>query len=182
MEEVSKLSTRNVVTLDPAPAKTENSDSIGVCINFVDKENKWNLVAYRIKFDAYELINLLFKIAAEYPVECFGIEKGMYHDVLKPFLDKEMRLRNKFLTVRELDHQQRNKQLRIKGLQPRYEAKAIFHIKDQCNDLEEELLRFPKAVHDDVSDAVAYQNQIAPNRLEHLYPQHTPRQKSQVAL
>lgn len=182
MEEITKLSTRNVVTLDPAPAKTENSDSIGVCINFVDKENKWNLIAYRIKFDAYELINLMFKIASDYPIEAFGIEKGMYNDVLKPFLDKEMRTRNKFLIVKELDHQQRNKQLRIKGLQPRYEAKAIFHIADQCNDLEEELLRFPKATHDDVSDAVAYQNQIAPNRIENRFIRSSPREKSQVAL
>lgn len=173
MEEVSKTSTRNVVTIDPAPGKTENADSIGICINFVDKENKWNLIAYRIKFDAYELINLMFKIASDYPIEAFGIEKGMYKDVIKPFLDKEMRLRNKFLTIRELDHQQRNKQLRIKGLQPRYEVGAIYHIEGQCADLEEELLHFPKAAHDDVSDAVAYQNQIAPNRIEHLIARHS---------
>src|SRR3990167_5894863 len=90
LEELTKLNTRNIVTIDPAPAKTENADSIGVCINFVDKENKWNLIAYRIKFDAYQLINLMFKLASDYPIEAFGIEKGMYKDVLKPFLDKEM--------------------------------------------------------------------------------------------
>jgi len=161
LEEVLKLRTRVFVTLDPAPGKTENADSIGVCINFVDSENFWNLIAYRIKFDAAQLIKLLFKIDSEYSIEAFGIEKGMYKDVLKPFLDKEMLDRNRFLTIIELDHQQKNKQLRIKGLQPRYEAKGVFHIEGMCQDLEEELLRFPKAVHDDVSDATAYQNQMA---------------------
>lgn len=161
LEDVLRLSTRCFVTIDPAPGKTEAADSIGVCINFVDSENKWNLIAYRIKFDSAELIKLLFKLAADYPVEAFGIEKGMYKDVLKPFLDEEMRKRNKFLTIIELDHQQRNKHLRIKGLQPRYEAHSVYHIEGLCDDLEEELLRFPKAEHDDVSDATAYQSQIA---------------------
>ena len=180
LQEVVRLDTRAFVTLDPAPGKTESSDFIGVCINFVDRQNKWNLIAYRIKFDAYELINHMFKIGSDYHVEAFGIEKGMYKDVLKPFLDKEMRTRNKFLTIRELDHQQKNKQLRIHGLQPRYEARSIFHIEGQCGDLEEELLRFPKAAKDDVSDATAYQSQIAPNRMHVV--NSLPRQKSNIAL
>ena len=182
MEEVARLNTRAFVTIDPAPGKTESADFIGICINFIDKENRWNLIAYRIKFDAYELINLMFKIASDYHIEAFGIEKGMYKDVIKPFLDKEMRQRNKFLSIKELDHQQKNKQLRIKGLQPRYEAKGIFHIEGQCSDLEEELLRFPKATKDDVSDAVAYQNQIAPNRVDYKYQQAQQRQKKNVGI
>ena len=161
LDEVLRLSTRGFVTIDPAPAKTEQSDYIGVCLNLVDSEGMWNLIAYRIKFDAYELIKLFFKIDSEYHIESFGIEKGIYKDVIKPFLDREMAQRGRFLTVKELDHGQKNKHLRIKGLQPRYEAGVIFHIEGLCNDLEEELLRFPKAVKDDVSDAVAYQSQIA---------------------
>ncbi len=159
--EVLRLDTRAFVTLDPAPGKTEAADSIGVCINFVDSENKWNLIAYKIKFDAASLIKHIFKIDADYNIESFGIEKGLYTDVLKPFLDEEMHKRNRFLTIIELDHQHKNKHLRIKGLQPRYEAGAIFHIEGLCKDLEDELIRFPKAAHDDVSDATAYQSQVA---------------------
>ena len=181
LEEVLRLNTRIFVTIDPAPGKTEAADFIGICINFIDKENHWNLIAYRIKFDAYELIKLLFKINNDYHVESFGIEKGLYKDVLKPFLDKEMRERNKFLIIKELDHEQKNKQLRIQGLQPRYEAKGIFHIQGQCNDLEEELLRFPKAAHDDVSDATAYQSKIAANRNEHLI-NSLPRKRENIAV
>lgn len=161
LDEVQKLETRGFVTIDPAPGKSERADSIGVCINFVDDQNKWNLIAYRIKFDAAELIKLLFKIDQDYFIESFGIEKGMYKDVLKPFLDAEMAKRNRFLTIVELDHQQASKHSRIKGLQPRYEAKAIYHIEGMTKDLEGELLRFPKAPHDDVSDATAYQSKIA---------------------
>lgn len=161
LDEVMRLKTRCFVTIDPAPGKTENADFIGICINFVDVEGFWNLMAYRIKFDAYELIKMFFKLNSDYHVEKFGIEKGLYKDVLKPFLDREMISRGKFLTVEELDHEQRNKHLRIKGLQPRYEAGGIFHIDGYCADLEEELIRFPKAAKDDVSDATAYQSKLA---------------------
>lgn len=160
-EELEHLQTRCFVTIDPAPGKSESSDFIGVCINWVDNQNFWNLKAYRIKFDAPQLINLLFKIYSETRFEKVGIEKGMYKDVLKPFLDQEMLKRNIFFMVEELDHGQRAKELRIRGLTPRYEAGQIFHLKGYCEDLEAELLRFPKSAHDDVSDAVAYQLQIA---------------------
>lgn len=161
IEELEHLETRCFVTIDPAPGKHESSDFIGVCINWVDTANHWNLKAYRIKFDAMQLINLLFKLYAETHFEVVGIEKGMYKDVIKPFLDAEMIKRGIFFTVRELDHGQRSKELRIRGLQPRYEAGQIWHLKGYCDDLESELLRFPKAVHDDVSDAAAYQLQLA---------------------
>lgn len=161
VEELEPLNTRCFVTIDPAPGKHESSDFIGVCINWVDQENKWNLKAYRIKFDAAQLINLLFKLYADTHFEIVGIEKGMYHDVLKPFLDAEMMKRNVFFSVRELDHGQRSKELRIRGLTPRYEAGQIFHLRGYCDDLEQELMRFPKAAHDDVSDAVGYQLQVA---------------------
>lgn len=182
LEQVLQMNTRNVVTLDPAPGKTEDADFIGVCINFVNPDNFWHFIAYRVKFDAYELIRLMFKIDSDYKIDAFGIEKGLYKDVLKPFLDKEMRERNKFLTIKELDHGQQNKQLRIRSLQPRYEARGIYHIEKMCNDLEEELLRFPKAAHDDVSDAAAYQSQIAPYRKEAPRSRHGERQRTQTAL
>lgn len=161
LEEVMKLETRCFVTIDPAPGKTENADSIGVTINFVDREGFWNLIAYRIKFNAKALIDLLFKLQEDWNVEAFGIEKGMYKDVLAPFLEAEMLKRQKWFRIVELDHEQKSKQLRIRGLQPLYEAKSIFHIEGMCDDLEEELLRFPKAAHDDVSDSTAYQAKIA---------------------
>lgn len=159
--ELEGRATRCFVTLDPAPGKSEKSDYVGVCVNWVDAENMWNLKAYQVKFDSAQMINLLFKLYSETHFEKVGIEQGMYTDVLKPFLDQEMVKRGIFFDVEELKHEQRSKELRIRGLSPRYNAHQIFHLKGYCNDLEQQLLRFPKSVHDDVMDAVAYQSQIA---------------------
>ena len=51
-------------------------------------------------------------------------------------------------------------------MEPRYSRKGIYHLTvggvNQCMDLEEELLSFPKSPNDDTSDSAAYQVELAP--------------------
>lgn len=108
-----------------------------------------------------ELIDDLFSIYDMFRIEVIGIEKTIYLQAIKPFLDDEMRKRNKFLNIVELQHNQTAKETRIRALLPRYESRSIFHIKGQCGDLEEEEVNFPQGVHDDVLDATAYQVQVS---------------------
>ncbi len=159
--EVEKLNTRKFLTIDTAISQKASADFTGLCENWVDGENKWNLKAWRMKINPKELIDLLFTLYASRKYEKIGIEKTVYLDAIKPFLDEEMRKRNVFLPIVELLHNQTRKETRIRGLIPRYESTSIFHIKGECSDLEEEALRFPKGVHDDVLDATAYQLQLA---------------------
>jgi len=166
-EEVERKNTRCFITIDPAPAKTVESDYIGVCENYVDENNNWNLKAYHVKENPSSLIDLFFHLKKTTKFEKIGIEQGTYQDVLKPFLDEEMRKRNIYFEVVELKHQQTRKELRIRGLLPRYKAGTIYHIKGECEDLENEAIVFPSGEHDDVIDATAYQTQIA----EKPYPQ-----------
>lgn len=68
----------------------------------------------------------------------------------KAYPDSEMRRRNRFLPLMELSHRPTAKQTRIQqALEPRYNRKSIFHLtvagENQCIDLEEELLSFPKS-------------------------------------
>lgn len=159
--EVSRLETRNWLTLDPASAMRGDSDSIGATLNFVDREKKWNFMCWKLRMNAPELINFLFKIHTDYGFEKVGIEEGVYQQVIKPFLDKEMRMRQHYFEVVELKHDQKAKELRIRGLIPYYSSGTIFHIEGTCTDLVEEAVRFPKGAHDDVLDSAAYQVQLA---------------------
>lgn len=160
-EEVERLNTRRFLTIDTAISEKASSDYTGLCDNSVDADNFWNLKAWRMKINPKELIDLLFTLHRDRQYEKIGIEKTIYLDTLKPFLAEEQRKRNIFLPIVELKHKQINKELRIRGLIPRYQNGAIFHIKNECKDLEEEMLRFPKGVNDDVLDATAYQLQLA---------------------
>jgi hypothetical protein len=159
--EVDRLNTRNFLTIDTAISEKASADYTGFCDNSVDDQNFWNLKAWKMKIGPKQLIDILFTLHNKRAYEQIGIEKTIYLTAIKPFLDEECRKRNIFLPIVELSHNQINKETRIRGLIPRYESKSVFHIKGECKDLEEELMTFPHSINDDVSDATAYQSQIA---------------------
>ena len=160
-QDVVNVRTRNFMTIDTAISKKASADYTGITCNFVDKENRWYIKTYQKRIDPKELIDLIFLLNDRDGYEKIGIEKTIYLQAIKPFLDDEMRKRNKFLNIVELEHRETSKETRIRGLIPRYESRSIVHIKDECEGLEEELLSFPKGAHDDVLDSLAYQVQIA---------------------
>jgi len=158
-EEVDALDTRKFATIDPGGKGLEN-DRTGIVRNYVDKENKWNLKAMGVHFDSKELLEYVFKLHDE-GFEKIGIEETVYLKAVKPFYDDECRRRNKFPNIIPLKQPTTQKNVRIRGLVPRYSSGSIFHIKGECSDLEGELVVFPKGAHDDVPDAVAMQNEVA---------------------
>lgn len=160
-EEVDAMNTRKFLTIDTAYSQKTEADYCGICRNYVDRENKWNLSAFRAKLSPYELINLLFKMYNEEKFEKMGIEKTAYLVGLRPYLEEEQRKRDVFLPIVELEHKEINKHTRIRSLLPRYQTNSIYHIKGECNDLEDEMFSFPKGLKDDIIDATAYQSQIA---------------------
>jgi phage terminase large subunit-like protein len=160
-EELDKLETNNFLTIDTAISQRDSADYTGFCDNSIDKENKWNLKAWHKRIGPLELIDDLFTLQKQRRYNQIGIEKTIYLQAVKPFLDEEMRKRNEFLPIVELYHNQQAKETRIRGLLPRYASKSVFHITGQCNDLEDEMMTFPKGIHEDILDACGYQLQIA---------------------
>jgi hypothetical protein len=167
------------LTIDLAFSDKETADSIGFADNRVDGTNRWNLRAWRRKLTPKDLIDYLFVLHAENNYLQIGIldKHSQYTIVIKPFIDDECRKRNKFLPISTIKTQDTSKELRIRALLPRYLNKAVYHLEGACVDLEEEMLRFPKGVHDDVVDAVAAQVTFAqpPNaqELDYLYRRTT---------
>lgn len=159
-EAVALMNTRNYLTLDTAMSKKAKADYCGFCDNRVNKENFWHLSAWRMKIGPETLVDTLFTLHQKNRYEKIGIEKTAYLEGLKPFIDAEQRKRDIFLPIVELSHNQIAKEVRIRGLIPRYAAGSVFHITGRCDALEEEMMQFPSGVHDDVLDGTAYQNQL----------------------
>ena len=157
--EVEILNTRKFATIDPGGSKDGN-DFTGITRNYVDQQNKWNFKSYRMRLDPKEIINLIFQLYSE-SFEKIGIEETMYTQAIEPFLKEEMRERNKFPSIYPLKHNQTDKNVRIRGLIPRYSSGSIYHIEGECIDLEKEMMIFPKGANDDVLDSAAYQLQLA---------------------
>lgn len=166
-EEVTKLNTFNVMTIDPR-GKNDikiGTDFIGVTINFVDQQGNWNIISYRIKMGATQLVDLLFTNWQRYNLHKIGIEDNQFTQGLQISWEEQSRLRGVFPYIELLKHGGTQKELRIESLVPRYERGGIYHLTvggvNQCEDLEEELKLFPKAANDDASDSAAYQTQVA---------------------
>lgn len=154
------LNTNTYITVDTAISEKTSADFTGITINRVSQDNKWYITAYKIKVNPKDLIDHLFYLQETYRPILFGIEKTTFTMGVKPFLDDEMRNRNKFLNIRELSHTTQSKETRIRALIPRWESKSIFLV-GNCNDLLEEMRTFPRGNHDDVIDSLSMQEEIA---------------------
>ena len=165
-EEIKDQQTYNVMTIDPRGKDDikHGTDYIGITINFIDIDKKWNLISYRVKLSATALIDLMFTNWSRYNLHKIGIEDNQFTQGLKMSWEQEMKTRGSYLDVQLLKHGGTQKELRIEALVPRYEHGGIYHLNyggiNQCEDLEEELKLFPKASNDDTSDSAAYQNMI----------------------
>lgn len=81
-----------------------------------------------------------------------GFEKAMLETVTQWMMKRTMRERNRYILTKELVWDA-DKETRIETrLQPRYAQHVIYH-KTGMGDLEQQLVRFPSAAHDDLVDA-----------------------------
>jgi hypothetical protein len=158
--EVDMMQCQRYLTVDTAISKRSSADYTGFVDNRVNRENFWHLKAWRMRLGPEELTDALFTLYLKNKYDKIGIERTVYLDGLKPYLDSEQRRRGVFLPIMELQHEQTKKEIRIRGLIPRYASRSIFHIEGECTALEEEMLSFPQGLHDDVLDSLAYQLQI----------------------
>lgn len=167
-EELQFKKTRRFLSIDTkgTDAKFDGTDYIGLTINYVDIDNNWHLMSYRMKLSTAELVDLMYNWWQTHGLESIGYERTSFTEGMKAYLDSEARRRNRFLPLVELSHRQLNKQVRItQSLEPRYSRKGIIHLTvagvNQCTALEEELLMFPKSPNDDTADSAAYQSELA---------------------
>jgi len=172
-EEVVKKKTVRFLTVDSAITKKEDSAYTGFVDNRVDVENFWNIKAWRKRLSGKELLDELFILQDLYNYDEIGVEETLFTIALSEFYEIEMRRKNKFLPLIYLSHKNVQKDIRVRGVAPRYEAHSVRHIEGQCGDLEEELVRFPSAEYRDLSDALAHQKDFA-------YPPDSDREEKRV--
>lgn len=142
--------------IDPAISQEDTADYTAVVIIDVDQNDyQYVRVANRYKIIPTQLINLVFEIADKFNPMCIGIESVAYQKALLYMLDQEMRRRNRILPLKDvLPDNNVSKEYRILSLQPRFEWNRIF-LNRGLNDLELELLQFPRSQHDDLIDALS---------------------------
>lgn len=158
--EVLERQTKCYITIDSAVSEKESADFTGVTINRVTLDNKWYINTYRLKINSKELIDHLFYLHKTYNPSVIGLEETTFTMAIQPFIQEEMRKRQVFFSITPIKHRGQQKELRIRGLIPRWENKSIFLVGDNL-ELLDEMRTFPNSLHDDVLDSLSMQLQVA---------------------
>lgn len=150
-----KLAVYTVV--DPALSEKKHGDFTAIVTVAVDPGKVlYVLDAWHGKINPKATIDKMFEVYDAWQPQVMGLETVGFQKTLKYMLYDEMARRGQFLPLRELAPDTRTtKEMRIKSLQPYYQTGKIAHRRG-LHDLETELLRFPRAQHDDLADALAY--------------------------
>ena len=150
-------------TVDLAISEKATADYSVVCTVGVNQDNHWFLLDLKFgRWNPSQLMDKIFETVAQFKPIYVGLEKVAYQAALIHFVQKEMPKRNQWFTVKEL-LAEKKKELRIQALQPRFVSGTVWFPMGAkfLTELESELLAFPRSLHDDLLDALAYVDQIA---------------------
>ena len=156
-------------TVDLAISQKKEADNtvIRTVAKEVDGPNWYLMEETAGRLDPLQTIDAIFYHHEKYRSKVY-IESVAYQAALQYFVIEEQRKRNHFFSVEEIKPSKiTKKEERIEGLVPLYRAGVIYHKLGQDEDLEMELLQFPKGRHDDRVDALSMQLGVV---------RHAPRQ------
>jgi predicted phage terminase large subunit-like protein len=172
------------MSVDPAISIEKTADYSAIVVGGFDNSgNIYILDIFRERVEAKDLINQIFTMAEKWRPRMVGIEVTAFQQVMVYNINEEMRARGIYLPISGLKRDTfESKEMRIRGLQPKYQAHQIYHPRKHAYlfDLEFELLRFPRGKTDDIIDAEADLLQIAyprKNRSRTKYHKLPPRSK-----
>ena len=150
-------------TVDLAISEKATADYTVVMTVGVNSQNQWFVLdCVYGRWNPSIVIDQVFKTVQKWRPISLGVEKVAYQAAFQHFLIKEMPKRNIYVLIEEL-LAQKKKELRIQAMQPRFVAGSVWFPMGAAflSELETELLTFPKGIHDDLIDAMAYMEQIA---------------------
>lgn len=153
------INTPSIISIDPAFRLSQSADRSGIVVTKTLKDNSVCVLdAVGIRANPQMLVEYIFQMVDRYqPVQKVLLETVVSQIMLMNLLQDEMKRRNKFFVLHEVKPESNeNKAVRIRGLIPHYSNRRIFHA-PHLMDLENELLEFPKGMHDDIIDALSYQ-------------------------
>ena len=159
------------MAVDPSMGKSRSSDySAIVTIGSAPDGHAYILDVFRRRVPPDELIKVLFEKVVRFSPLSVHIETNGFQALLATAINERMRTHNVHFRIEEF-RTSANKEVRIRGLVPAVRSGTLLfpHRDTPCgdsNDLEAELGMFPRANHDDASDALesAFRNRVSPRR------------------
>jgi predicted phage terminase large subunit-like protein len=144
-------------SVDLAVSTRTSADRSVISVATLDADQNLDLIhVVKGRFDPKTLVEELFKVQDEYEPEMWFMESGTILKALGPFLNEEMARRNTYLSM-HLMVPSKDKITRAKSIQARIKARRVRFDKaaDWYDDVEQEMLQFPRGAHDDIVDTLS---------------------------
>jgi predicted phage terminase large subunit-like protein len=160
---------RYYITGDLAISEEETADWTVFIVGGMDEDRILHIVnVIRERLDGKEIVDLILALHRTYEPEAIGIEEMQISKAIGPFLREEMFVQNTFPNVIPMKHRNKDKIQRSRSFQARVRARGVRFAKEEdwYPHLEDELLKFPRARHDDQVDALAYLGLLVDKMIE----------------
>lgn len=144
--------------VDFAISTRERSDYTVIAIGGIDSDGIMNIVDIRRgRWDALEIVDEMFSVQRKYEPYAIVTEKGAIEKAIGAILRREQMTRQVYMSLVPMTPT-KDKQARARSFQARFKAGGVKFDKGATwyNELEEEMVRFPKARHDDQVDALSW--------------------------
>ena len=144
--------------VDFAISTRDRSDYTVIAIGGIDSDGIMNIVDIRRgRWDALEIVDEMFAVQKKYQPYYFVTEKGAIEKAIGAILKREQLARDTYMSLYPMTPT-KDKQSRARSFQARFRAGGVKFDKSAAwyPDLEEEMVRFPKARHDDQVDALSW--------------------------
>ncbi len=144
--------------IDFAISEKEKSDYTVIITVGVDEKNRMYVVdVLRGRWDGKQIIDNMLFTHLKWQPQIFTAEDGVIRKSLGGFLREEMMARGVFPNINPLTPT-KDKQTRARSIQARIRQGTVYFDEeaDWYPDLEQELIRFPRDVHDDQVDALSW--------------------------
>jgi predicted phage terminase large subunit-like protein len=144
--------------VDFAISQKEKSDYTVILTVGIDSSNRMYVVdVERGRWDAKEIIDNMLETQRTWEPVIMTVEEGHIRKALGPFLKEEMLRSGTIINLLEMVPS-KDKETRARSIQARLKQGTVyFNGKAHWYaDLEQEMIRFPKDVHDDQVDALAW--------------------------
>lgn len=147
------------IAADLAISERERADYSAFVVGGVDENNILHVVnVIRDRLDGLALVDTIIALQRQYDPIMFGIEETQITKAIGPFLREEMLRQNIWANIIPLKPYRQDKTMRARSIQARMRAGGCRFDKetDWYSTYEDELMKFPRARHDDQVDGTSY--------------------------
>lgn len=170
-EEDRKKNKQFYITADLAISEKERADYTAIVVGGLDSNGQLHIVnCIRERLSGDEIVATLLSLQKVYNPLAVGIEDTQISKALGPYLNRAMSESGIYMNVMMLKPHRQDKIQRARSIQARMRASMVKFDKqaDWWLTFEDECMTFPRAKHDDVVDALAYQGILIDKMTEGL--------------